>query len=901
VSTVGPSSPPEQTILLDEVHAFRRRAIENGYSVIRVRSRSKAPLASEWQHGENPELLLDVRAETLNTGLVLAGLRCVDLDVDDPQLVPKIMEQVRLHLPAGALTRGRANSPRVSMLYRAAEGQPSKRKIEGPNGKIEILGAGQQAVVHGLHPTGASITWSDGRGPNAVRVTDLAAVSEEQITEFLGASAPLLGFSIIEPGEADERLARSRFLEPGFVLPTTVSPSLAPIENELGAGIESPNWFTALHADEMRAVVKACFDVLDNRTVDPREPWLRALFGAADAERLGCPDARQLALEWSRRGVSWTSEAAFDTAWESFRPDRISVGSLIAMARDAGLDLSPWRDPALARLGGTPETAQHAAAISSPSPPHASGRALCTADLPIIPPKRQWLHGIDLVRGAVSLLVAPGGRGKSSWLVTLSLACASNRPLLGAHIFGGPLRVLLISAEDPTNEVALRLRAAMKHYGLSDSDVPGLHVIGADRWGISLLSPGSSGPMLNKAGWDELNAELDRLEPDVLILDPLISVMGGASQNDNAAAAMFMGQLVGLAAKRRIGVMVAHHVAKGRDPISAESAMGAASFVNLSRIALAIEPLAAKDAGSVGLLPWEARDVFRTVGTKHNLSPPAESDRWFRLVSIEMGNAEPPIYPNGDKVGVVEVFKPGTCGPSFSPAMIRDALRAIDRATTPLSPSKRATARYAVPVITQAIVPHRGGRASDVEAAAVLDHLIRTGLIKVDKVKVSRTGGRSDERDGLVLTSAGKQTLEAEERVTASQPPPQTPHDPATSIRDDAGGALLGPPQRPRGYGGNAGGTVAGPGGPESTPNLPTTSNVTHQDFDAALAAAVAELDPAVGVVPEPPSMPEMQSSLRDVRTPGTPTPSAAPVPAHNIDYPDMPPFLDRRKRSPTS
>jgi hypothetical protein len=363
VSAVEPGSPAEQTISLDEVYAFRQRAIENGYPVIRVRSRSKAPLASEWQHGENPELLLDVRSETLNTGLVLAGLRCVDVDVDDPELVPKIMEQVRLHLPASALTRGRANSPRVSMLYRAVEGQPSKRKIKGPNGKREILGAGQQAVVHGLHPTGASITWSDGRGPDTVRVSDLAAVSEEQITEFLRASAPLLGASIAEPGEADERPVRSRFLEPGFVLPAIVSPSLAPIENYLGAGIESPNWFSTLTADEKRAFVRACLDALDNRTSDPREIWFRVLFAVADAGRLGCPDARQLALEWSQRGASWTSEADFDTAWESFRPGGISVGSLIAMARDAGLDLSPWRDPALARLGGTSGAAQCAGAI----------------------------------------------------------------------------------------------------------------------------------------------------------------------------------------------------------------------------------------------------------------------------------------------------------------------------------------------------------------------------------------------------------------------------------------------------------------------------------------------------------------------------------------------------------
>jgi RecA-family ATPase len=82
------------------------------------------------------------------------------------------------------------------------------------------------------------------------------------------------------------------------------------------------------------------------------------------------------------------------------------------------------------------------------------------------------------VRGAVSILVAPGGRGKTSWIIGLSLACASGRPLLDAHVFGGPLRVLLINAEDSNSEIAL-LRAAMHHQALEDSDLPELHVAGA--------------------------------------------------------------------------------------------------------------------------------------------------------------------------------------------------------------------------------------------------------------------------------------------------------------------------------------------------------------------------------------------------------------------------------------
>src|SRR6185437_10398170 len=95
-------------------------------------------------------------------------------------------------------------------------------------------------------------------------------------------------------------------------------------------------------------------------------------------------------------------------------------------------------------------------------------RAVPIGGLPLIPPKRRWLHGTDLIRGAVTVLVAPGGRAKSTWLLACALACASGRPLLDTHVFGGPLRVLCLSTEDGMPEMALRLRAAMTQYGLTN-------------------------------------------------------------------------------------------------------------------------------------------------------------------------------------------------------------------------------------------------------------------------------------------------------------------------------------------------------------------------------------------------------------------------------------------------
>jgi hypothetical protein len=503
----------------------------------------------------------------------------------------------------------------------------------------------------------------------------------------------------------------------------------------------------------------------------------------------------------------------------------ITLGSVYHLARAQGsqgpspaLELTGCATPSGGPTGPTGNTgasgpANNPTGTTGPNAASVPLRAVHISNLPLIPPKRHWLHGTDLIRGAVTLLVAPGGRAKSTWLLACGLACASGRPLLNSHVFGGPLRVLCLSTEDGMHEMSLRLRAAMKHYGLTDANVPALFIIGADLWGLPLLQANGNRATLDSGGLAALTAELDQIKPDVLIIDPLINLMGGVNGNDNAAAALLMGYLARMAATRRISIALAHHASKGRDPTSAESAMGAASFINLARVALAIEPLDEDKAGKIGVPPWDAKSIFRVLGTKQNFAPPNTTDRWFRLVSIDMPNADPPIYTNGDAVAVVEPFQPGMSASAFPHDLVRDALLAVDTARPPLTPSKRSPERYAAPAIADAIARHRNGQASETEGKAVVDHLMRSGLVVVDDVKLSRAGGRSDTRKGLVLTPAGKALVQ---QTTLNDPIPQSPQSPANATQDDAGGDPLGSPATQGGYGGNAGGNSIAADAPQA-------------------------------------------------------------------------------------
>ena len=177
--------------------------------------------------------------------------------------------------------------------------------------------------------------------------------------------------------------------------------------------------------------------------------------------------------------------------------------------------------------------------------------------------------------------------------------------------------------------------------------------------------------------------------------------------------------------------------------------MGAASYVNLARIGLSIEKLAAEEAIRLGVPPMQRHAIFRVGSTKQNLSAPNSNERLFRLVSVEVANSQPPIYPYGDRVGVVEAFTP-LAHASFSQSILDAAIAAIAVAKPPLSPSPR-NFESTCQAVAQAMATASGHVHSAAEAAAVLEQLRRTGKVAVQTVKVSRPGRKSTyPREGFV-------------------------------------------------------------------------------------------------------------------------------------------------------
>lgn len=213
---VAPLPLPIDLPSIAEAAATRERLWDAGFRPVAVHNpirgdekSGKAPLGRGWRAEAmlNPPMVtkLNAVAHALNTGILCDGLRAVDIDVDDRVLATRVAILAN-HLLGEAPVRYRDSGSRVLLLYRAAEGQPGKIVLPSPNGKIEVLGAGQQFVAFGAHHSGATLRWLS-EAPGDIAASGLLPVTEGQIHAFLVEAAVILG--AVPPGSQSLAAARA--------------------------------------------------------------------------------------------------------------------------------------------------------------------------------------------------------------------------------------------------------------------------------------------------------------------------------------------------------------------------------------------------------------------------------------------------------------------------------------------------------------------------------------------------------------------------------------------------------------------------------------------------------------------------------------------------------------------
>jgi len=299
--------------------------------------------------------------------------------------------------------------------------------------------------------------------------------------------------------------------------------------------------------------------------------------------------------------------------------------------------------------------AQHAAAESIVA------RRWQPIEADCIPP-RQWLYGFHYMRRMVSMTAGAGGGGKSSMTMVEAVSMALGRDLLRGkwQLPTGALKVWIHNGEDPLDELQRRLVAICKHYSLDPQEVAQNLYLTSGRDTRIIVAEEADGTVMQLPAVREQIVKCARDEGiDAMILDPFISTHA-VNENNNPAMEKVMWEWRAIAEQANLAVEIVHHFRKGNgNEASSEDVRGASALLGACRSVRIASPMGQPEAERYGVDLKERRRYFWLQNPKANMRPPTDERLWRQLVSIDLGNGDA-VYPDGDKVGVVDEWNPPT-------------------------------------------------------------------------------------------------------------------------------------------------------------------------------------------------------------------------------------------------
>lgn len=293
-------------------------------------------------------------------------------------------------------------------------------------------------------------------------------------------------------------------------------------------------------------------------------------------------------------------------------------------------------------------------------------------------PPRPWIYGRQLLRGSLSVLVAPGATGKTALLAGTSLALATGRPILGKPVHDGPKRVWLWNLEDSADELARLIQAACIKWGIEAANLNGRLFVDSALDGAELCTavPDRNGVTIHKPVIAALVAELKSKRIDVMIVDPFVS-SHRVPENDNGAIDAVAKQWARVAVEANCAILLAHHTSKTAGlEVTAEKARGAVALINAARSVIALNRMTSEEAGRLGIREENRRRYFRAYDDKNNRAPPAEASDWFNLESVGLGNGREPL-DLGDEIQVVVPWTPPVATDGIGENELQRVIKAI--------------------------------------------------------------------------------------------------------------------------------------------------------------------------------------------------------------------------------
>jgi len=651
------------------------RALDGGYHVIPIMPMSKTPgrwALDRWlaidgwsRYCETPPTEIEVDAWSTwpgcGVGFATGKVVGIDIDIEEPAAVAKLRALADKMLGATPLARiGRW--PRVMLLYRTEAPFPTTGLNLGK--AVATYANGRQFVAWGIHPVTRDPYHWEGETPAETPIDQLPPVTVERIKAFIAQAATVLTPEQVGRS-ADERL---------------------PSADRRGNSVSEPAPIPT---------IKSALASIPLGAQDSYEYWIN-IGMACHAGSRGSSEGLAAWDEWSSREHRY-EPGACAKKWLSFSSGGgVSVGTLFDLAFRAGwvvpegmylsereaqlerkiqsgaFDFSALLKRAEEVVKGTVKTPTGMSGVETP--PLISATPYIWRNPETIP-LRPWIYGRSLLRGQLSVLVAPGAAGKSSMLASMALALVIGKPLLGKAIWGGPKRVWLWNLEDGNDELTRHIQAAAKHHALIAADLGDRLFVdsGLDGATLNLTTVEQRGNITIAVPVQEaLTAELIAKKIDVLIVDPFVS-SHSAPENDNIAIDRVAKAWARVAKDADCAILLAHHTRKlNGQEANSDATRGASALVNAARSVVALNGMTRDEAHYFGVPPEMAKYYFRAEDGKNNRAPVSGASDWYERRSVSLSNGG---FEGGDDLPVAIPWTP----PDAFENIDADDLKAVQR------------------------------------------------------------------------------------------------------------------------------------------------------------------------------------------------------------------------------
>ena len=345
-------------------------------------------------------------------------------------------------------------------------------------------------------------------------------------------------------------------------------------------------------------------------------------------------------------------------------------------------------------------------------------------------PPRPWLLGTQLLRGFVTVLVAPGGTGKSIYAMTAGVSLATGCNLLGLHVWQ-QVNVAVFN-EDPQDELDRRLAAIMIRHRLPAEAVQGRYFLNSmDDRGVLMASKDADGFTVIHPDEKMLVEQINLHHIGLLVVDPFAE-SHSLEENSNPDMVKAAGAWRRVARATNCAVLLVHHVRKGAGEGGIDAARGAKGLTDSARVGLIMSSMTEEEAGKLNIPTEDRFRYVRVDDGKVNLSPRIDKAKWFKLEQVELHNASE-TYPHGDKVAALVTWEPPKLFSQQTAEQINEALDAIHRGPEPgiwyAGTRRGGSTRWAGDVLRGCC------DVSDKQAQLMLDAWVKSGLLFTKKFK----------------------------------------------------------------------------------------------------------------------------------------------------------------------